>query len=1416
MYHCTWVATTGNGYCRPVNDTLLLVIDPAPVVLAGDDEIICSDRSTIPLTGVVHNAASGTWTASGTGAFNPANSLITNYSVTPEDTTRKLVSFRLESTGNNLCNQVVDYRNLVITPAPAITAGPDIVVCFTENEVDIEGAVTYATGISWTSSGTGTFLPGANASSTVYQLSDQDKTSGNISIYAESMGTGGCNIVRDTMAITIVPLPVANAGTDITICADSSGIAFTGIIENTNSSRWSTISSGVFSSLINLTTTYYPSAADTANGIATIILTANENEVCPLHRDTMIININPAPVVIAGEDITVCGNNSLAQLAGIVHNAAGGIWTGPGSFSDNETLNPAYSPTTTEISSGRTTLTLTSTGNGLCKAIRDHVNIIITPAPTADAGPDIVICANNSDAPLSGRVTIASGGEWIGGDGIFSNGRNELTTVYTPSQNEILSGEVILILQTTGNGDCLPVIDSITITITPAPIPNAGTDITVCANNPAAPLSGNVLNAGGGIWTSGTGTYSPSNNDLAAVYTPSRREINTGLANIVLVTTNNGTCLPVTDTVQIIITPAPVVNAGTDIKVCADTSYIPLNGIVTVAQGGTWSSTGTGSFINEDSLSSRYLPSVQDTTNGTLVIYFTSRDQGNCLAVRDSLLATITPAPVVNAGTDQQICKSENQISLVGNATIATGGVWTSSGTGGMVNNAEKFSGSYSISTNDKLSDSLTFTLTTIGNSLCKPKTDNLLVRLSDIPTIEAGASSMCAEASGAPFKATYTGATGVIWSTLGSGSFSPSATLDSTTYMPSAVDISTETVTIRVTTTGIAPCQAVSDEVILTISPTPQANVGNDFTICADSAFVNLSGTVQNSRSIRWTSHTNGAFSPSQNSAGTTYTPSAIDQLNGQATLVLTVQGHPLCSPAIDTLLVTITPAPTIDAGVDTLICPSVTTLNLNGNVTVSTGGTWTTTGSGLISTLNNPTTYHITEQDRSSGEVTFTITSTGNGMCKAVTDSKVVSIKPEPFVTAGPHQIVCSDVVAVAFNGMVRVAEGGIWTSSGTGEFFPNDQSLLVYYKPSEQDIQDSLINIYFTSTGNTVCRAVTDSISLRFVNPPVVNAGTDRTVCIQAREVQLNGTVENADGGIWTGGSGTFLPNNALITRYPVASGDTASKLVNIALTSTNEGCFTQDSVQISIYPAPSVTMQYVPACDGEQIRLTTIPETVNATALSGFSWKKNNVLLPEQNQELVVRTTGIYSVFYQVGECLVNDTTEVRFHELPKPQNEELVKFCPEAEVPASLDAGPAHRYVWEGSQNTGRILETMNSGTYYFSIFNQYNCSARDSIKLRDVCPPKIFPHNAFSPNDDGLNEFFIVHGGYYKNFSITIFNRWGEIIFYSTDPKKGWDGNYRNEPMPPGVYPYIIKYEAEHSEYSTGQESIPGSVTLIR
>ena len=88
--------------------------------------------------------------------------------------------------------------------------------------------------------------------------------------------------------------------------------------------------------------------------------------------------------------------------------------------------------------------------------------------------------------------------------------------------------------------------------------------------------------------------------------------------------------------------------------------------------------------------------------------------------------------------------------------------------------------------------------------------------------------------------------------------------------------------------------------------------------------------------------------------------------------------------------------------------------------------------------------------------------------------------------------------------------------------------------------------------------------------------------------------------------------------------------------------------------------------------------------------------------------------------------------------------------------------------------------------------------------------------NAFSPNDDGLNDVFRFLGTeFMTSFHFIIYNREGTIMFEGFTKEDEWDGTYNGEPAPFGVYGYVVTWESDFKEVHKNGER-KGSVTLIR
>ncbi len=123
----------------------------------------------------------------------------------------------------------------------------------------------------------------------------------------------------------------------------------------------------------------------------------------------------------------------------------------------------------------------------------------------------------------------------------------------------------------------------------------------------------------------------------------------------------------------------------------------------------------------------------------------------------------------------------------------------------------------------------------------------------------------------------------------------------------------------------------------------------------------------------------------------------------------------------------------------------------------------------------------------------------------------------------------------------------------------------------------------------------------------------------------------------------------------------------------------------------------------------------------------------------------------------------------------------------------------------------RVLEPT---TYKVVGTSEYGCVDTASITYSDVenCCTFSYP-NAFTPNGDGKNDRFrpLLYGNSLE-YSLTVYNRWGQEVFHTTDPNDSWDGNYNSKPCEMGVYYYRLKSKC----YTGHEETSAGDVTLIR
>ena len=1152
------VNVTVNGCVGP-NGTTTVIVNPIPAApSAGSNSPICAGQ-TLNLT--ASNVVGATYSWNGPNGFSSTtqNPSITNATIAATGT------YTVTTTING-CTSVDSIVTATINATPmSPVASSNSPVC--SGNTLLLSADTIA-GATW-------LWVGPNG----FTSTQQNPSITNVTVAATGTYTvtanNGCSSIPTTIVVVVNATPT-------TPIANNNGALCIGTTLNLTTSNvvgatYSWTGPNGFSA-----STQNPSIPNvTVANAGTYSLTVTVNG-CSSATGTTIVVISIPAVVSAGADQTVCANNNVVALTG-TSSTGTGIWTttGSGTFTPNATtLNASYHPSNADTATGVITLTFTSTTNGGCSAVNDQMVVTITNAPTVNAGLDQTVCANNSVTTLNGSFTTSSGALWsTSGSGTFAPSASAMNGTYTPSAADTSAGTVTLYLTSTGNGTCLAVSDSMVITITPAPLVNAGSNVSVCVNNPNVLLSGSS-STGTGTWSSnGTGSFSPNPNALNGTYIPSAADISVGTIFIFLNTSNNGNCSSVRDTITVTFSPPPTVNAGINITTCANNGAVSLNGISSTANG-TWTSTGSGIFTpNANTLNATYTPSAADTAAGTVTLTLTTTNNGGCIAVTDQLTITITDSPIANAGVDQSICSNNAFVSLNGSVSIASGGTWTTTGSGTFSPSANALNATYTASGADTTAGIIFLVLTTTGNGLCNAVTDTMMLTIFDAPHVNAGVDAIsCVSSPNTPMSGTSTTGSGT-WTTSGTGTFSPNANTLNATYIPSAADLLAGNVTLTLTSTGNGSCFAVSDLMNLQFQAIPSVTTGPNQTVCANNAAVLLTATSTTGTGI-WTTSGTGTFSPSATTLNATYSPSGVDTAAGNVTLTFTSTNG--CTPISQNVIITITPAPFVNAGPDLFTCAN----NPNASFSAVIGGgsntgSWTTTGTGTFSPSTNSLNgiYTPSASDILSGSVLLILTSANNGNCMAVADTVVLTITFPPVANAGPDAIACANNAA-GLTGTITAGSGtGIWTTpNGTGTFLPSNTTLNASYTPSNADTAVGLVMLILTSTNNGGCLAVADTMYLQ-VNPgPIVNAGADLFTCSNNPNVILNGTVTIAAGGVWTSsGTGTFTPDSVTLNAtYIPSAADILSDSVTIYLTSTGNGLCTSvtDSLQINFTPSPIV--------------------------------------------------------------------------------------------------------------------------------------------------------------------------------------------------------------------------------------------------
>ncbi len=599
-----------------------------------------------------------------------------------------------------------------------------------------------------------------------------------------------------------------------------------------------------------------------------------------------------------------------------------------------------------------------------------------------------------------------------------------------------------------------------------------------------------------------------------------------------------------------------------------------------------------------------------------------------------------------------------------------------------------------------------------------------------------------------------------------------------------------------------------------------PIANAGNDTISCTNNPTIGLGGTILNAGGGIWNG--SGAFNPGNSTLNATYTPSAAAIANGVDTLLLISTSNALCPADTDQVIISFYAGPTVNSGSDIFVCRDTAYVPVCATVTVASGGAWQTTGTGVFANPNLLcTNYTPSTADRNAGSVIVYLTSTGNGNCLASQDSVTIIFTPTPIVAITSNDRSCQSNPLLL--GVGTTTGSGIWTSSGTGTFVPNDTTLNAVYFPSAADDAAGLITLVFSSTNNGGCRTTYDTIDVTLIPSPTA-VYTSTLACPFVPIVfteSSTASVGSVTGWNWNFGDGSPI-STAQNPTHPYSTGGPYT--VTLAVVSTN-GCVDTLTQVINVYYQPNAGFNANGICVSDGTIFTDTSSVINST-IASWNWNFGDTnSSATQNPSHNYATSGNYSVTLTVQSAQgCADTIAQTIGVLAGP----TANFNVDDEIAdvnqvvnfTDLSTNGATSWFWDFGDSSSDSTSTLQNPSHVYNAGGFYDVCliATDTNGCTDtICrteivtmPPDV--PSGFSPNGDGQNDVFYVYGGPFRTLKFKIYNNWGELIFESDSQAKGWDGKRDGIEQPVGVYVYTVEGVTEDNL----EHKLSGDVTLLR
>lgn len=442
-----------------------------------------------------------------------------------------------------------------------------------------------------------------------------------------------------------------------------------------------------------------------------------------------------------------------------------------------------------------------------------------------------------------------------------------------------------------------------------------------------------------------------------------------------------------------------------------------------------------------------------------------------------------------------------------------------------------------------------------------------------------------------------------------------------------------------------------------------------------------------------------------------------------------------------------------------------------------------------GTTITISAPSNQAIYQWNTTSNSQSITVTQPGTYW----------------VTVSGPNGTGSDTIVVNDFAAPTLTINGDAYICPNSNTELMASPNFVSYVWNSGQQLQNIVVgpgSYIVTATDVNGCNATDTFVINAWPNPQIEIIG-DTSVCLGSTTVLTASS--NFTNYLWNNGSPT---QNNLVS----------SGIYWVTATDTN-GCEAIDTITVTELPLPAIILlgtNFV--CTGQQT-----PFEANA-GFDTYIWSNganspNTNLGSGLNTLTVIDSAGCQatdSVFIYETAPIANIST----------QNSSTIYSDP-IQLLSNTVAGlfPVSSWYWNfGDGNTSNLENPVHqyqqSGVYNIELIvtDELGCTDTTSYQIQFDAEFVYYIPNTFTPDGNEINQIFLPifsNSINPENYRLSIYNRWGEVIFESLNPANGWDGSYGNDKKPcqPGIYTYVVSYRIPNENQS---RTISGHVNLIR